>query len=339
MRQRRSKRLALALAGTLLSATALSRQAFAQSPTATEGAVFLLLPVGARASALGEAVTASRQASEALWWNPAGIGTATSKEVSIHHSQSFVGTGDAVSIIIPSSLLGVLGIEFNLIDFGDQDIVDRDNNPLGTLLPRSVVLGATYGTNVVAGLSTGIGFKLVQLRVDCSGSCQSLPTFSGTSYAVDVGLQYDMGEHAPLSLGFAVRNLGIPFQVNDGPQSDPLPRRVQIGAEYRYVPPSTMADSIEIRASLDVIGGIETDERQHFIRSPRPRAGAELSWRRKAFARVGYVVRANQQESGGPSIGFGYASGSVAVDIARILTGFSADAGQAPTYLSLRVKF
>lgn len=329
MRQRLSDFLRVAAAAALcVGPGSLS----AQVPTATEGAIFLLLPVGARAAALGEATAASRAPSEAIWWNPAGVGSAVKREIAIHHSSSFVGTGDAVTIILPSSLLGVLGLEFNLIDYGDQDIVDNQNNPLGTLLPRSIVLGATYGTMIGGAASTGISFKMVQLRVDCSGTCQAVPTFSGTSYAVDVGLQYDFTKHLPLALGASVRNLGLPFQINDGPQSDPLPRRAQVGAEYRYVPPSTVADSVELRVSFDLLSPVDRI-------SPKPRIGGEVAWRQRAYARAGYVAAARGSESGGPSIGFGYVSGGVSVDIARVLTGFSADAGQAPTFLTLRLRF
>lgn len=303
----------------------------AQASSGTEGAVFLLLPVGARATALGGAVAGSRLPSEAIWWNPAGLGAAMSREVAVHHSTSFVGTGDAVTVILPSSLLGVLGLEFNILDFGEQENRDPSGNLLGTLLPRSFVLGATYGTNLGSAASVGLTFKMVQLRADCSGTCQ-LPSFAATTYAVDVGLQHDLGRWAPITIGAAVRNVGLPFQINDEAQSDPLPRRVQVGVEYRYVPPSLLADSVEIRGTVDLLGGLD-------LGSPRPRFGAEIAWRSRAFARAGFVVSRKGSEEGGPSIGFGYAAGSLAIDIGRVLTGISADANQAPTYLTLRLRF
>lgn len=329
MRRRRFKRwCSLIAAGALSFApTAL----LAQASTGTEGAIFLLLPVGARATALGEAVTASRNASEGIWWNPAAVGSASRKEVAVHHSNSFVGTGDAVSLVLPSSLLGVLGIEFNILDYGEQQNRDGAGNLLGTLIPRSFVVGATYGTQIGSAAGVGLTFKMVQMRADCTGTCQ-LPSFSATTYAVDFGTQYDFGKRLPLTIGASVRNVGLPFQINDEAQSDPLPRRVQVGAEYRYVPPSPFADSVEVRVSVDVLGGLD-------FGSPRPRFGGELGWHHRAFARAGFVVSQKGSEGGGPSIGFGYVSGNFAIDLGRVLTGFSADANQAPTYLSLRLTF
>ena len=107
---------------------------------------------------------------------------------------------------------------------------------------------------------------------------------------------------------------------------------MQVGAEYRYVPKNSVADSVEIRASVDILGGLD-------FGSPRPRFGGELGWHKRAFARAGYVVRQSGSENGGPSIGFGYVSGNFSIDLGRVLAGFSADANQAPTYLSLRLSF
>lgn len=329
MRRRRFRRWCRVLAvGVLAAAPGIVG---AQASTGTEGAIFLLLPVGARATGLGEAVIASRASSEAIWWNPAGVGAATRREIAVHHSNSFVGTGDAVTFILPSPLFGNLGVEFNILDYGEQQNRDAQGNLLGTLLPRSFVVGATYGTMVGSAASVGLTFKMVQMRADCTGTCQ-LSSFSATTYAVDFGFQTALGKRSPITVGAAVRNVGLPFQINDEAQSDPLPRRVQVGAEYRYVPPSTVADSVEVRGSLDVLGGLD-------FGSPRPRFGGEIAWHKRAFARAGYVVSQRGAESGGPSIGFGYVSGSFAIDIGRVLTGFSADANQAPTYLSLRLSF
>ncbi|MBV6521010.1 MAG: hypothetical protein MNPFHGCM_01131 [Gemmatimonadaceae bacterium] len=329
MRPRRSRRWSCVLSAALFLIG--PGRASAQASTGTEGAVFLLLPVGARATSLGEAVVASRNPSEAIWWNPAAVGTATHRQVAVHHSNSFVGTGDAVSLIVPSDVLGVLGVEFNILDYGEQQNRDGAGNLLGTLLPRSFVVGATYGTLIGASAGVGLTFKLIQMRADCTGSCQ-LPSFSATTYAVDLGTQYDFGKHAPVTVGASIRNIGLPFQINDEAQSDPLPHRVQVGAEYRWTPPPSVADSVEVRASLDVLGGLD-------FGSPRPRIGGELAWRRRAFARAGYIASQPGSENGGPSIGFGYVSGRFAIDLGRVLTGFSADANMAPTSLSLRLSF
>jgi len=44
-------------------------------------------------------------------------------------------------------------------------------------------------------------------------------------------------------------------------------------------------------------------------------------------------------EASGPSVGFGITAGKLSFDIARTFEGLSADAGEPPTYFSLRYNF
>ena len=67
------------------------------------------------------------------------------------------------------------------------------------------------------------------------------------------------------------------------------------------------------------------------------RLGADLSWQKRLHLRGGYIFDVG--EAGGPSLGVGLSAGSLNVDIARLFEGLSADAGQAPTYLSLSYLF
>src|SRR5574338_639112 len=104
-------------AALLVLHLALTVPLHAQGAVGSEGGAFLLRPVGARAVGLGHAVVARRDGSEGLWWNPAALASATRREVSIHHSQDFFATGDALTLIIPSSLLGVFAIAADLQNY------------------------------------------------------------------------------------------------------------------------------------------------------------------------------------------------------------------------------
>jgi hypothetical protein len=57
------------------------------------------------------------------------------------------------------------------------------------------------------------------------------------------------------------------------------------------------------------------------------------------FIRGGYVVESADTEAGGASLGIGFVVRRLTIDFARSFSGLSADAGQAPTYLSLSVMF
>jgi hypothetical protein len=119
--------------------------------------------------------------------------------------------------------------------------------------------------------------------------------------------------------------------VQDSPQADPLPTRVQLGIAYRYPLPERYANDAELNVSADVIDGLN-------IEHPAPRVGAEFVWQKRAFVRGGYVFESNA-EAGGPTLGLGFSRNNLVIDLARVFTGFSADAGQAPTFLSLRFAF
>jgi hypothetical protein len=298
----------------------------------TEGGAFLLRPIGARAVGTGLAVVASRDGAESLWWNPAAIAWVTRRELALHHSQDFFATGDALTLIIPSSLLGVLGIAADLQNYGEQENTSDPSTPsTGTILTRSFVLSTSYATTIGTRSAAGVAFKVVQMRVDCTGPCD-FPNEVAQTFAVDAGAQFVLGRDRRVVVGASVRNLGLALQVQDSPQSDPLPSRLQLGVLYRYPLPEQYASDAALNLSADLVDGLR-------IGRPLPRVGAEFAWQERAFVRGGYVFESASAESGGPSVGLGFVRGSLVLDLARVFTGFSADAGQAPTYLSVRFAF
>ena len=316
---------------------ALTGVARAQTGLAQEGALFLLLPVGARSVGLGQAVVADRSGSESVWWNPAAIGAATRREAAIHHSQSVAGNGDAVTIVVPSSLLGVLALSVNIFDYGEQELSTDPSNPGdgggGTIIPRSFVYAATYATSLGSYVTAGLTYKLVQFRIDCTGPCPDNVTFSATTSALDLGAQFMIRRSVPLIIGVAARNVvGLKLQVNDSPQSDPIPRRLQVGVQYRLAVPPRLAPETAVRFAFDVVDHVRLGD-------PAPRFGADIAFRERFHFRAGYAFEASKAESGGPSIGVGLSTGNLVFDVARILSGLSADAGKAPTHLSLRYLF
>jgi hypothetical protein len=325
MRRRRSSRLlrgALA-AGLLASWTSV---AIGQGDVATEGALFLLLPVGARSVGMGHAVSAERSGSESVWWNPSGLARLERYEVAIHHSQNLLATGDAVSVVLPFALLGVFGVSANVLNYGEQEINDG-TGVQGSLLPRSFVYAATYATSIGDRLGAGITYKVVQLRFDCTGACPPEAQIAATTSALDFGVQYELRPLSPITVGIAVRNLGLKVQVNDSEQSDPLPTRVQIGVSYR-LPPIAQAKDTEVRVSGDLVDKLH-------VENPSGRLGLELAYQKRYFFRSGYVL----EDGGGPAIGAGFTTGGLFIDVARVMGGLHAEAGEPPIHVSLRYLF
>ncbi len=128
----------------------------------------------------------------------------------------------------------------------------------------------------------------------------------------------------------AVRNIRGQFSRAEEGEDDDLPTRVQFGVAARYTIPKAYAADAELRLSADVIDELPLER-------PLPRVGGEFAWEKRAFLRAGYVFASGATESGGPTLGIGFVARRLVIDFARVFAGLSADAGQAPTYLSLRV--
>jgi hypothetical protein len=326
MRRSRSRQLVSVL--TLAAAPAL-----AQDRPSVEGAAFLLLPVGARATALGQASVADGGSSEALFWNPAGLATLTRGEFAIHHYTAFFGDGDAAVVVVPSTRLGSFALGAYLVDYGDLPVTREEGGPepVGRVSPRNVALLATYATQIAGGVAAGIGYKLVQFRVDCTGDCRDIPTATGTTHAVDVGARWQL-PGVPVSVGAALRNVGFDLQVTNRAQADPLPMRVQVGMAYDLLHPPPGVEAFDVRVLADVRGTVGRGSL-----APVTLVGVESGVGDRVRFRGGYAFL--DSEARGPSIGLGLLLGSVAVDIARAFHANDALGEKEPVHFSFRVIF
>src|SRR6185503_11905630 len=70
------------------------------------GAAFLLVPVGGRAAALGQAGVADGGTAEAAFWNPAGLSRIEQVEIAIHYANTFASNNSVLSAYVPSRALG-----------------------------------------------------------------------------------------------------------------------------------------------------------------------------------------------------------------------------------------
>ena len=301
----------------------------AQGGLSTEGALFLLVPVGARAVGSGQTVATAEAGSESLWGNPAGIARMTRRELALHYSQSIVANGSVLAFVYPAGKAGVVALGVQSYDYGEQEFSD-DVGPIGSGSPRSVVVGATYAATLGGRLRAGVSYKLVQSRLDCTGVCPNLSSFSSSSTAFDGGLQYQSARSDSVRAGFALRNLGLRLQVNDNAQADPLPTRLHLGISALVPAVARALPGAELRWAAEMVNRTSLNE-------PAFRLGAELGLQRQVFLRGGYT--SGLGDATGPAFGMGFVRGRLALDFARVFGGFSSDAGLPPTYLTLRAIF
>jgi hypothetical protein len=318
----------------LLSSFALSALiaggASAQDVSGSEGSLFLLLPTGAQAVGMGQAMVAATPGSEGIWWNPASIGRDDKRELAIHHSKTVAGVGDALTFVTPIRY-GTAAISVNILNIGEQQVTDNTGGVIGVILPRDVVFAGSYAAAVTKRLSAGLNYKLIQLRVDCSGICSSVGAEVKSSRAVDLGTQYQVVAGAPLTFGAAIRNLGGKLNSRETNRRDPLPTQVEIGASYRLKFIDHYVKDTEFRLSGSFI-----DTRSFGGKAAR--VGTDLMYQNKVHLRAGYVGH-DRRGDASASLGFGLRSGGLVFDIARTFGGIPADNGQAPVYVSLRFLF
>ncbi len=325
---RRLRRLSIVAAVSLATGVA-PQAAFAQG-SSSDGALFLLLPVGAQTVGMGQATVAERLGSESIWSNPSAIARHEKREAAIHHSETIAARGDVISVLLPYRSVGVFAVSVNVLDFGNQQITDGGGTPVGLVLPRNLLFAGTFGASVGEYLSLGMTYKRLQYRVDCSGQCANVTTFSATSSAVDFGAQFDIPGDSAFRVGAAVRNIGTRLQINDQEQADPLPTRMELGLSYRVAAVQRYVSDIDLRLAGDIVATETVDD-------PSARIGADLAYQKTMHLRAGYI--ANDTDGAKAAIGFGLGTGRLLFDIARTFGGLSEDAGKTPAYVSLRFTF
>ena len=324
-------RTAVALA--VLSASSvvhLSGQAEPQNA----GALFLLFPVGGASVGTGQTSATFEGTGEAMFYNPAGVSSLNSGEFALHSAKLTAGPTTALTALFPRHGVGVFGIGFYLVDYGDQPVVDSNQTTLGVIASRNFEVLATFGTQLTSAVALGVSYKLIEFSVVCSGQCPVL-TGQGVTHALDLGGQFAVGPERALRVGVALRNLGFPLQVKNRDQADPLPTRLVVGAAYRVLlRPMPMGEALD-RFDLKVAADVESPWRE--TGSPDVRVGVDVGYRDALRVRGGYAFV--HEGLSGPSVGVGVATGSIGVDLARTFLTGSDLVAPNPTFLSFRVEF
>jgi hypothetical protein len=299
---------------------------------AEEGALFLLLPVGAQGVATGRAMTAT-PTQEAAFWNPAGLAHVRDSRFLLYRGEHLAGDATALSVIFSRQPLGTFGVSYQLLDVGDQDLTDREGATLGSISVRSHVGIVSYATPIFDRVSTGVNFKVVQFRVDCRGQCIE-SDITATTYAMDLGLQSRPLERVPLRLGAMIAHLGPKLQVVNAEQADPLPTRVRVSGAYEFL--GHFVDESEV----DLWFTMELEDRWRTPGSPSLYMGTEFSSgaRDVVFVRAGYVMGTIEQADG-VAVGIGLRYERLELGIAKSLARPGLSGESEPVHVTFGMLF
>lgn len=284
-------------------------QASAGSKT---GADFLKIPVGARATAVGQAFTALSEGAESLSWNPAGIAQSKMGSLSLSHQNLFGDNNlDVLGVSFPAGLAHqrwAWGLSALRLSYADQVRrgVDRAQN------------GSFGASDLSVGAVVAKQFGVVQLGTHVKWIRQELAGEKAGGMAVDVGF-LSPTPLARLSLGASVRNIGPSLKFIREEYN--LPLSVSVGTVYRVLP----AFSI----SMDL-------QQRPYEKQTTLSFGAELLPSDTVFLRAGYLNKlsqavANRQRSesergdfrglSGFTAGLGIRLGQVMLDYAMVPFG------------------
>ncbi len=245
--KREISHFALAVA-VLLSTAEIS---LAQSEQAQVGFRFLENPVSAEAMGKAGSGVATMMNSDAIYWNPAGIGwIQKSLDLNINYTAGIADINYLAPVVaVKLGTFGVLAFDGIIMDYGTFYGTRRSDNSqgyveTGTFSPQAFALGVGFSQKVSDHFSYGVHLKyayqnLGSAYVSTAGTDVTDPNlqmgtinYSHGEPAFDVGAQYDFLFHG-IRFGASLQNVSrqimyeqqqflMPFAVNFGLTVDPL---------------------------------------------------------------------------------------------------------------------
>ncbi len=181
--------------------------------------------VGARTFAMGEAFTAVADDVQALHYNPAGLATLQSNEVSLMYIHSILDIYYGYAAYTQPIGQGVAAGSIITLQGGIININDEDGSSTTLKAQQDYVVTIGYAldiTQYIPGLSVGVAGKVITSTL--------LEEYSAQAYAGDIGVVYNPPVEG-LRFGVALQNIGTELKYQD--YGDPLPLTSRIGSAYQ----------------------------------------------------------------------------------------------------------
>ena len=268
------------------------------SVAATNGgrtaADFLQIGVGARAAAMGGAYTSLSTGADAAYWNPAALASQSHYEISFSHFSWYqdlnLEHGSAVAQLNERFSIGA---SVTYLGYGEIDGYDVDGNYVGGISSYDWAGGLSLGYRVSDHLALGVTGKYINQRLD---------EYSGTAFAGDVGIRYQLDR---VTVAAAATNIGSGLQFVS--VEEDLPAAARFGVAVRPF-------AADFQTALEIEKAFKGDA---VIRH-----GMELGFENRYFLRTGYnIFLADETHafSEGMSFGAGLRFGVAQLDYAYSL--------------------
>ena len=261
--------------------------------TGSATAEFLNMGVGAKAAALGGAMTAGATGTDSIYWNPAGLVGITGTEASFSHTLWVLDTAHtSAGISMPFGSKTAIGVLVNYLSYGNIDKIDNTGLLEGGYTANDLSAAICFSTMLYDNIPVGLSVKYISSTIDSS---------AGTAIAADVGLKYFLSKD--IIVGAGIFNLGT--TLKHSLLDETLPMNIKAGVMYKLSSTTFSADAV-----LPSAGDFGFS------------AGGEYTFNLGAnssvSARVGYD---SLSSAGGLSAGVGFCIDSIILDYAYIMFG------------------
>lgn len=256
------------------------------SKTGSAGLQFLKIGVGARESAMGEAVTGSVKDVNAVFWNPAGLAYVNNYQASFTHNNWLVSSKQIAAVAgIPFGQfsLAVSAVSFSVNEFEETTVT----NPEGTgrmVNAGDMMFGVAIARRFSDRLSIGGQVKYVYEKLD---------DYNFSNVLFDIGAMYSTG-FRNLRMGFALQHFGPDMKLVNQEFRTPLLFRVNATDEIVDFSSLSWTAAFELVHSTDNVEVVNI--------------GTELRLYEYIFLRGGYRINTDE---GKLSFGFGLVSPQV----------------------------
>ena len=185
---------------------------------------FLRLPVSAHAAALGgDNITIDDDDPTMVFHNPALASNVSDRSLNLNYMTYMEGVKVAsASFVKAYRKRATWAVEAQYIDYGSMKHTTPDNEILGTVSAKDVVLGGTFSYALSDKIAGGITAKVVS---------SNIADYSSMAVAVDLGLNY-FNPELNLSVSAVARNLGGQVKAYED-EFEKLPVDLQLGVSKR----------------------------------------------------------------------------------------------------------
>lgn len=161
------------------------------------------IPVSARNLAMAGADLVFASGVDAVYWNPAALGTITGATATFSN-MSYIASINVSHLAVGMTMgkLGNIGLAIKSLGFGDIPITTVENidGTGANFSPTVMTMGLTYGKQFTDRINFGITGKVVY---------ESIPRASASAVAFDIGVQYvNFAGVDGLGLALVLKNIG-----------------------------------------------------------------------------------------------------------------------------------